>query len=278
MLFHYYSLWFIPKDEINMYPYGNTYDYFSYGYLGVHFFFMLSGFVVAYSLSGSINFVTFWKKKLIRLLPPIILCSLTTLFVFRILDTGNLLERAHSFKNVLTSMALISPDIINHIFGTHRDYINGSYWFLWPEVQFYFIASVLYFFSKKHFIRNYAFLSIFIHASYYVINRIITNTFSTNRLHLHLSTNSISQYQFWTSSFNFIEYNLLFLIGILLFQLYAKQFNKWTLALLGLTVLIEFKHLDSTENWIVMGMIALFLLVIYVPHSLDWISSNPLEL
>jgi hypothetical protein len=47
------------------------------------------------------------------------------------------LENSHSFKNVLTSIALISPNIINHIFGTHRDYINGSYWFLWPTILLY---------------------------------------------------------------------------------------------------------------------------------------------
>jgi len=276
MLFHYYSLWFIPKHDINMYPYGKTYDYFSYGYLGVDFFFMLSGFVIAYSLAGSINFIIFWKKKLIRLLPPILLCSLTTLIVFRLLDTGNLLENSHSFKNVLTSIALISPNIINHIFGTHRDYINGSYWFLWPEVQFYFIASVLYFFSKKHFVRNYAFLSIFIHASYYVINRIIANTFSTNRLHLHLSTNSISQYQFWTNSFNFIEYNLLFLIGIMLFQLYNQRTNTWTITFLALTAALEFIHLGPIENWIVMGIVAMFLLFIFAPQFLDWLNLKPL--
>lgn len=41
MLFHFYSL---HLSGLKQYPYGDSYNYFSYGYLGVQFFFILSGF------------------------------------------------------------------------------------------------------------------------------------------------------------------------------------------------------------------------------------------
>jgi peptidoglycan/LPS O-acetylase OafA/YrhL len=48
MLFHYYSRWTTPIYTKSLYPYGSNFNYFSKGNLGVFFFFMISGFVIAF--------------------------------------------------------------------------------------------------------------------------------------------------------------------------------------------------------------------------------------
>jgi peptidoglycan/LPS O-acetylase OafA/YrhL len=69
MLYHYYSRWTPPQNNVSYYPYGSGYDHFSLGWLGVQFFFIISGFVIAFTLTRTGSFTEFWKKRLIRLLP-----------------------------------------------------------------------------------------------------------------------------------------------------------------------------------------------------------------
>jgi peptidoglycan/LPS O-acetylase OafA/YrhL len=54
----------------------------------------------------------------------------------------------------LPSLTFIHPSIWEYILKIKFTWLNGSYWSLWPEVQFYFIAATLYFFNKKNFFRN----------------------------------------------------------------------------------------------------------------------------
>ncbi len=42
MLFHYYSRWMPPGNIISLYPYGDKYNYFGHGNLGVEFFLLLA--------------------------------------------------------------------------------------------------------------------------------------------------------------------------------------------------------------------------------------------
>src|ERR1700761_9643123 len=83
VLYHYYSRW-VPPLNTSLYPYGNKYSYFSFGYLGVEFFFVISGFVIAYTLSATNSLSEFWKKRMVRLFPAMFVCSLITLVFFTI--------------------------------------------------------------------------------------------------------------------------------------------------------------------------------------------------
>jgi peptidoglycan/LPS O-acetylase OafA/YrhL len=217
---------------------------------------------------------------LIRLFPPLLICSIITFLVFRILDSGSIMSNSHSFKNLLISLIFISPNIINHIFDLNRSYINGSYWFLWTEIQFYLIASFVYFVNRKHFIRNYTIFSLVTSVLNYSIVRIIANTYTTNRLNLHFSNYFLDQYKFWSESLDFLRFNYLFLIGIFLFILYEKKYKISTQIMIGAVVLLEFLtepyFWNWTEIWIIMIIILLLLVFIYFPKSLKWISFKPL--
>lgn len=147
MLFHYYSRWTTPIYSKSLYPYGSDYSYFKYGNFGVSFFFIISGFVIASTLKKTNGLSEFWKKRFIRLIPSMFVCSLITFIVISLLDSENIFPKSHSFKNLLFSLTFLTPEISRKL-HINLEYVNGSYWSLWPEVQFYFVASTIYFISK----------------------------------------------------------------------------------------------------------------------------------
>src|ERR1700741_1455059 len=103
ILFHYYSRWTIPSSTTNLYPYGNRFDFFGYGYLGVEFFFIISGFVIAFTLHRTEGMLVFWKKRMVRLFPAMLFCSLITLVVLRLADAEDIFPAGHSMLNFFVS-------------------------------------------------------------------------------------------------------------------------------------------------------------------------------
>ena len=63
LLYHFFSRWVPPENDISLYPYKNAYDYFGIGQLGVQFFFIISGFVIFFTLDTTANFSSFLEKK-----------------------------------------------------------------------------------------------------------------------------------------------------------------------------------------------------------------------
>lgn len=92
LLFHYFSRWTF------LYPYKDKYDFFTYGKMGVQFFFIISGFVILYTLENTTNFITFWKKRMVRLFPSMLIASIITYFVFVLFDTKCLFPTSHFLK------------------------------------------------------------------------------------------------------------------------------------------------------------------------------------
>ncbi len=76
LLFHAYARWssVVPYgDEFSMFP------VFSYGYLGVNLFFLISGFVILMTLEKSKDFFQFLRKRWHRLFPAMLI---STIFIF----------------------------------------------------------------------------------------------------------------------------------------------------------------------------------------------------
>src|SRR5258706_4991330 len=96
LLFHFTFLW---KDKC---PYGDYFgSFFRYGYLGVQFFFIISGFVISYTLEGTDSLSSFWKNRFIRLFPPLLACTIITFGVAGILDSHLLFSDSHKAINFL---------------------------------------------------------------------------------------------------------------------------------------------------------------------------------
>ena len=75
----------------------------NYGYFGVPFFFVISGFVILYSLETTNSYKDFLKKRYIRLAPGMLICSIITFSFFKFIYTGDgygvLFPLLGTFKN-----------------------------------------------------------------------------------------------------------------------------------------------------------------------------------
>lgn len=262
MLFHFYSRWF------DLYPYGNQANYFPYGYLGVEFFFILSGYLIFPSLSSSQSIISFWKKKIIRLWPTLFICSLLTFIVCSALDYDNIMPTWHNWQNLIASITFISPDLLNK-FGWDVSYINGCYWFLWVEIQFLILTSIIYFVNKNHAKSNCLYIYAIAYFVLYGIQRVVTNVQTTNKLGLTLSEEFITNFSEWFVILNLFRYSAFFLLGMTLYMMQINKDKKLNYAYLSV-VLIQFlcelwRWKAEEQMWI--GMIILFFIVHTYIHT-----------
>lgn len=115
LLYHY---------SIYLYNHETLTQVFKYGYLGVNFFFLLSGFVIMLSAKDRSPF-QFVMARILRIYPTFVVCLLVTLLV-----TVLLAGAQYSWLEV-TSNAFI----LNDYLGIAN--IDGVYWTLQAELKFY---------------------------------------------------------------------------------------------------------------------------------------------
>lgn len=139
------ALFHLCCGNIHLFPRDNILKKISsHGYLGVEIFFMLSGFIICYSLSETYklkNFKQFIIRRILRIEPPYII----SIFLLLALN-------ALSFKITGISNPVNWPNILLHFaylnnFG-FGNYINDVYWTLGIEFQFYLIIAMIFPFIK----------------------------------------------------------------------------------------------------------------------------------
>lgn len=213
-LYHLTSSWIIT------YPFGNTFLHiFKYGYLGVQFFFMISGFVISYTLSHTPNLFSFYRNRFSRLFPGMVLCSLVTFIVISLLDDQLLFKNAHEIQNFVPSLTFINPPVWTLATKNDFHWINGSYWSLWVEIQFYIVASGLYFLNKKAFPRNLLLIGIIISLIKYIPGDFL-NSYS-NYIKTHGLFSIFYTWRNIDELFNLPFYIRWFLLGSIFYQLYS---------------------------------------------------------
>lgn len=277
LLFHYFTRWTQPHNTVSLYPYNDEYSYFEYGHLGVAFFFIISGFVIFFTLENTPHFKVFWEKRLIRLVPPIAIASLLTFTVVSLLDWANVFPSSHLVKNFIPSISFISPQLLNTITGHDNfGYIDGSYWSLWPEVQFYLLSSIVFFINKEKFVRNFVCVSLLL---------IVANAgekFLKGKNGLGIIPESFfDSYQTWIDKgFDLLNYLPFFTIGVLFYILYKNYhmlqaktniYIKLAMAFLILFILVAHGGLDVPIiiRVIYAMMLCIFFLFVYKPQMLS---------
>lgn len=161
MLGHYAYRWTPPVSAVNLYPYGSFFgSIFKYGAQGVIFFFIISGFVISYTLENTSGISTFFKNRFVRLFPPMLACSVVTFLVCIVWDKEHYFPWSHELRNFLPSLTFTKPTMWHALTHKEFSYISLSYWTLWVEVQFYILAALLYYGNKKTFLRNLVLIAI----------------------------------------------------------------------------------------------------------------------
>ena len=161
---------------------------FSFGWLGVPVFFILSGFVIYLTINKCKNVKDFLKKRFFRLYPTYWICLFFTLIVQNI--------SSFSVNNLTLSDVLINFTMFQELFNVNN--LDGAYWSLFPELIFYLIMATLMLFKKQNTFYFYNVILILLGIIYLtwpvmVFEKLIT-----------------------------IHYILLFMIGIAFYRIYNK--------------------------------------------------------
>lgn len=272
IFFHFFSRWTTPIADVNIYLYSHQFDFFRHGSLGVQFFFIISGFVISYTLLNTDSVIIFWKKRMIRLFPAMFVASLATYIFCSLFDNEYLFPASHNLRNLIPSLTFLSPSLLAK-FHLLTNTISGSYWSLWPEIQFYFLASSMYFLNKKHFIRNFSVLCI----TLILINHLLLNVVTTNKLNIELPEVIINFYKNWfLNCFNLLAHLPYFLMGTLLFDIYSKKqssspVNRNLIITILLMIYTLYGNHNSLERCaILMAEFILFMTFIYKPTYLNF--------
>ena len=159
LFFHFYSKWSFPVPEANYLPGKHTFHIGlpEHWNLDVQFFFVISGFVIFSALERSTNIFEFLAKRMIKLFPAMLLCSAITFIAIKLIDSNQEYPHFHSrLVDFLPSLTFTPPSVWRYLLNDPTiDYINGSYWSLFPQIGFYLASGLVFFVNRKNFLRNW---------------------------------------------------------------------------------------------------------------------------
>lgn len=194
--------------------------------LAVQLFFMLSGFVIFYSVNSNTLVFTFLKKRFIRLYPTFWICLLISYASIKIFGLPGL--------EVTGKEAFFNITMLPQFFGALK--VDSCYWTLVPEFFFYLMMGGLIYFKllDKMVIVSLVWLFLsFIHLHVYHIKV------------LGLLLN--------------LDYASYFLAGIMVYELKRDKKQKIFWVILFITVVLGLsKYLDSIGNLMVLTALYLF--------------------
>ena len=141
VVFHVFTRW---PDHV---PYGHHYEMIGlYGWLGVRLFFIISGFVILMTLDKCASFSSFIWRRWLRLFPAMLVCSLL------IYATGALLvDRPFGpprLRDLLPGLLFIDSRWMQ-VAGLPIHDLEGTFWSLFAEVEFYIFFGALYFWRGR---------------------------------------------------------------------------------------------------------------------------------
>lgn len=112
----------------------------SFGALGVILFFLSSGFLLAHG-GGKGNRRTYAAKRLFKIYPPLIVSFASFYVVQRLvtLVTGS----PNYWSEFAPKQWVLGATLLNYFYGL-PDVINGTTWYLFPTLIFYFLGFLLY--------------------------------------------------------------------------------------------------------------------------------------
>jgi len=215
-------------------------SFFKFGYYGVELFFLISGFVIFYTLSKTASIKEFLIKRAIRLYPTYWICLAITFCLLKVFPLD-------SFRNVTIKEMLFSLTMFNGLFKVKA--VDPSYWTLLVEWFFYImIASTIY-------------ISRYLKRDYYY--------FFWFWLALILFYNFIYKIPIVGAFFN-LRYGSFFVSGICFYEIYIskKQVTQYWFLLLFSFLVSFFAITDMEDSYVAITILyILFLVVLHFKFS-----------
>lgn len=135
LAYHYTSRWPLDLIRADSLPFR-----FDLGWSGVDLFFMVSGFCIFMTLDRCRTLATFWARRFARLQPAYVLGVALT---FAVVTAFGLPGNQVSVKVALGDLAWFD---LHPAWG----YVDGAYWSLVVELEFYFCFGLIYFLVRGH--------------------------------------------------------------------------------------------------------------------------------
>ncbi|MBW4890089.1 acyltransferase [Mucilaginibacter sp. HMF5004] len=234
---------------------------FEHGYFGVELFFLISGFVIFYTLSKTTSIKDFLLKRAIRLYPTFWICLIITFCLITIFPLS-------PSRNTNIKEALVSLTMFNGLFKIKS--VDPSYWTLLVEWFFYLVmATSMFFFKTKqnafyYFLWAWLLLILF----YNLVHKIPFAGAVFNLRYGSFFISGICFYHIYISKQQVIKYWMLLLFSFIVGIIALSDLNYVTIALtivylvFLLTIHFQFKFL-SGKVFIFFGEISYALYLIH---------------
>jgi peptidoglycan/LPS O-acetylase OafA/YrhL len=219
----------------NVFNINGGFKFFAIGKFGVALFFILSGFLISFSMNRN-SPTRFLIFRAIRLLPTLFFCCIISFVFIQLLEIN--------YREVTKFDFMLNFFIFPSWFKAK--FIDGSYWTLEYEWVFYLICAFSLFMQKYRF----EFISIFL---------------------LVLPIIELLGVEYLPVSLYLKDYSLLFLIGVCLSQIYNSDnfFNKYSF-ILSVAFIIIF----LTEKYFYVYMLLSLMFFMAVHNNLGFLDNS----
>lgn len=168
VVFFHYTFRGYAADGLSPMPYPWFAPVSKYGYLGVHLFFMISGFVILMTAAGGV-LKDFVISRMVRLYPAFWACCTATVVTAYFLGAGHF---AVTPRQYLVNMTMLSGFL-------NVPSVDGAYWSLFEEMKFYALVAVVLVLGKIA--RAQVFL-----AGWLLVSVALETVFQNRNLHYYL--------------------------------------------------------------------------------------------
>jgi peptidoglycan/LPS O-acetylase OafA/YrhL len=204
------------------------------GYLGVHLFFIISGFVIFMTIENVITVKNFIYKRIIRLYPVYIIAVIITYLAVKIFGLeGREVKTWEAVFNLTMLQGFIPLNIVSNV--------DGVYWSLTVEIIFYIFMGVIIWLGLIKKIDRFLIAWLFI-------------AFIVRGLNVYYDHLLISIFQFY----GILLYAHLFIAGIMFYKLKNKEQKSYYHIIILACVLYEFIYYGLLEGIILMMFFTLF--------------------
>ncbi|MEJ0058909.1 MAG: acyltransferase [Terricaulis sp.] len=225
MLFHYFSWsWLVPTSTGARVLHGAA--AFSdavvgrtwFGWVGVEVFFVISGFVIAFSAEG-VSAASFARARVLRLAPAAWICaSLTSVVALMI---------SFDWRPVLAADFLRSV-----LFSPIGPYIDGVYWTLGIEISFYVLVFILLLVSRFRYIEGLAFVIGAVSLAFLFATRLAP-------VFVHDLAERLTE-------LSLLRHGVFFAMGVTIWACVRHGFTPWRLGFFVLMMIGAWREIDLT--------------------------------